>query len=116
MITPIGRELLEAKVFSVGDLKNEKPELGQAIVTKCGKRYTFHIFTTERFDQDTNFKDFELTIDTLKQAMQNLGARTFSIAKHGKGLTTIIIYYIIIYYIFIYLHYLKLTSEKATIK
>ena len=89
MITPISRELLEAKVFCVSDLKNEKPELGQVIVTKCGKRYTFHLFTTERFDQNTNFKDFELTIDTLKQAMQNLGVRTFSIAKHGNGLTTI---------------------------
>ena len=89
LTTPIGRELMEARMFRVNDLKNEKPDLGQVIVTKNDKRYIFHIFAKQRFDESVNFKDFELAIDTLKQATENLNVKTFSIAKDGNGLTSI---------------------------
>lgn len=75
--------------FNLQNLKEEKPELGQAVVTKHKRNYIFHMFVREKFDSKVFTQHIELAIVALKQATESLDVNRFSVSRNGNELDSI---------------------------
>ena len=76
---------MNQSLLKLSDLKIEKSELGQVISLRNKKRLIFNIFVKENFDDKIYTKNIETTIETLKDAMDQLKLKTFSMSREGNG-------------------------------
>ena len=89
LTTTVGRDLMSEGEFILQNLKTEKPELGQVVVTRVKRNYIFHLFVREKYDDKVFMKNVELTMNALKQAVEALDVKSFSVSKNGNGLNNV---------------------------